>query len=80
MRILVVEDNYDKIQLIHDVFTGESKPIIDSCLSSSNAKTLLESELYDVLIVDIQIPDIEGGEVSVTRYNKTQLHFRFNGI
>jgi nucleoside phosphorylase len=66
MRILVVEDNYDKIQLIHDVFTGESKPIIDSCLSSSNAKTLLESELYDVLIVDIQIPDIEGGEVSVT--------------
>ncbi|MCJ8344335.1 response regulator [bacterium] len=65
MKILVVEDNYDKVRKIHAIFSSD-KPIIKSCLSSSEAKYILEREFYDIVIVDIQIPDIEGGDISIT--------------
>lgn len=64
MKILVVEDNYDKVKAIHDIFSEADKPFIKSCLSSSEAKFLLVREYYDVVVLDIQIPDIEGGEIS----------------
>jgi nucleoside phosphorylase/CheY-like chemotaxis protein len=66
MKILVVEDNYNKVQEIHNVFKGQIKPEIKSVRSSSEAKYLLEMNYFDLLIVDVQIPDIEGGDISPT--------------
>ncbi|WP_405599333.1 MULTISPECIES: response regulator [unclassified Pseudoalteromonas] len=63
MKILIVEDNYDKVRKIHGVF-GADKPEIKSCVSAFEAKTILENEFYDIVIVDIQIPDIDGGDIS----------------
>ena len=59
MKILVVEDNYDKIKKIHSAFSGEEKPIIESVVSVSSALSKLEKEFYEVLIVDVQIPDVD---------------------
>lgn len=66
MKILVVEDNYNKVKAIHEVFNGIDKPFIKSCLTSLEAKSILSKEYYDVVVIDIQIPDIEGGDVSPT--------------
>lgn len=63
MKILIVEDNYEKVRKIHEVF-GDNKPEIKSCVSAFEAKEILESEFYDIVIVDIQIPDINGGDIS----------------
>ena len=65
MKLLVVEDNYDKVRKVHEAF-GSKKPIIKSCLSANEAKYILEREYYDIVVVDIQIPDIEGGDISPT--------------
>jgi len=65
MKILVVEDKYEKVKKIHDVF-GTDKPEIISCVSASQAQHILAKEYYDIVIVDIQIPDIEGGDISIT--------------
>jgi nucleoside phosphorylase/CheY-like chemotaxis protein len=63
MKILVVEDKYEKIQKIHAVFENK-KPEIKSCPSASQAKYILERDYYDIIIIDIQIPDIDGGDIS----------------
>lgn len=64
MKILVVEDNYNKVQVVHDVFKGIGRPEIKTVRSSQEAKSLLSVQKYDFLILDVQIPDIEGGDVS----------------
>ncbi|WP_419173415.1 response regulator [Halobacteriovorax sp.] len=66
MNILLVEDNYEKVNRIHAIFDGKKKPEIVSARSSSEAYSLMKQFQYDIVILDVQIPDIEGGDVSIS--------------
>lgn len=64
MKILVVEDNYEKIKMVHDVFKNSDKPVIETVASVSEAVFLMTENQYELVVLDVQIPDIEGGEVN----------------
>ena len=66
MRILLVEDNYDKYPLINKALSKFKNVIFTKVASSSDALRELSHTLFDMMIIDIQIPDIDGGDINPT--------------
>lgn len=64
MKILLVEDNYDKYPLISKALVGFKSVVFTKVVSASDALRELSNNLFDVMIIDIQIPDIDGGDVN----------------
>ncbi|WP_419236669.1 5'-methylthioadenosine/S-adenosylhomocysteine nucleosidase family protein [Serratia fonticola] len=66
MKVLLVEDNYDKYPIINKTL-GEFKNVFfTKVVSAADAIRELSQTLFDVMIIDIQIPDIDGGEINPT--------------
>lgn len=63
-KILVVDDTYDKVKKIAGQISDIKDCQMASCLSIRDALCELAKSSFDILIVDLQIPDFTGGEVS----------------
>ena len=64
-RILLVEDNADEAELIEELLsaTRENRSISLSCVDRlSDARELLKSEKFDVILLDLSLPDSQGFE------------------
>jgi nucleoside phosphorylase len=60
LRILVVEDNQEKLRKIHSALTSDPEcpaESIDYAHDAMEAKRLMEQTAYELLIVDISIPE-----------------------
>ncbi|EKN6193515.1 TPA: response regulator [Yersinia enterocolitica] len=67
MNILLVEDNYDKLQILHKLIENfKDKVTIKKVISVNDAINELTVKNYDLMIIDIQIPDIDGGDINET--------------
>lgn len=70
MRILLVEDEYEKVGYIHSLVGSLTDQVdritIKTVRSANDAKFEIQSTQYEVMIIDLHIPDIEGGDVSFT--------------
>lgn len=63
LNILIVDDNYDKIQQLQSIIKRENIQL-DCVLSSQDAKSKLIKKKYDILLLDIQIPNELGEPIN----------------
>ncbi|MGE6558252.1 hypothetical protein [Serratia marcescens] len=64
MNILLVEDNYDKYPIISKALSIFDNINFIKVASVYDALDELSKTLFDIMIVDIQIPDIDGGDIN----------------
>lgn len=62
-RILIVEDNELNMKLLNDILEAHGYDIIKSS-QGEEAIALARNQLPDIILLDIQLPDISGLEVS----------------
>ncbi len=62
MRVLLVEDNTDLAASIYD-FLEQKEVIVDHAFSGSLALSLLAQESFDIIILDLGLPDYDGIEL-----------------
>jgi len=65
-RVLIVDDTYEKIQVIASIIQGIPSCDIDYCNSSRDAIKKIQSQQFDLMIVDLQIPDELGAPLNRT--------------
>ena len=61
-KILVVEDNADMAEFIIDSLIAE-RHIVDGCSKGLQAMELLRYSEYDIVILDWNLPDIDGTQI-----------------
>ncbi|MGL6025509.1 MAG: response regulator transcription factor [Vibrio sp.] len=59
MKVLIVDDNHDVIETIADYLTLEGF-IVDCAYHGESALQLIESNYYDIIIMDIMMPKLDG--------------------
>lgn len=62
MRILIVEDEYSLADMIRECIEKE-KYIVDIALNGEEGLYKAETEIYDVIILDVMIPKLNGFEI-----------------
>lgn len=62
MKLLLVEDEYRMAQALGEILRQESYEV-DHCVDGNNGLEALESGIYDVAILDVMLPGINGFEV-----------------
>jgi len=74
-RILVLDDELDVLELYQEMLkTLPSKPEVTTCESGQRALALLETEQFNMLISDLQMPKMDGLQVlSIVRHKYPQL-------
>jgi two-component system, cell cycle response regulator DivK len=60
-RILVVEDNPKNLKLVRDVLTYSGYEVIEAT-SGEDGVRLAHEELPDLILMDLQLPGIDGAE------------------
>ncbi|MBT8499567.1 hypothetical protein DH20_07410 [Pantoea agglomerans] len=61
MKTLIVDDQYeDKAQIIASILMSIGEPDFDLVVDAKNAIKSLTSVKYDLLILDLQIPEVLG--------------------
>jgi DNA-binding NtrC family response regulator len=60
-RILVVDDNKDFADVFSDILRANNYKV-DSCYSGQQAIDLVSTDPYDILFLDIRMPDMDGVE------------------
>lgn len=64
LNILIVEDSYDDYELYMRFLTNIFlKPIIDHCAKASSAKSIIEKNHYDLILLDYNLPGSNGLEL-----------------
>ncbi|MEI6896112.1 MAG: response regulator [Psychromonas sp.] len=63
LNILIVDDNYEKIQQLQSIIKRENIKL-DCVLSSQDAKIKMVEKQYDLLLLDIQIPNELGDPIN----------------
>jgi len=61
-RILVVDDELSIIQVLKRVLTGEGYEV-ENTAKASEAQTLIKERAYDLILLDIKLPDMSGIEL-----------------
>jgi two-component system cell cycle response regulator DivK len=69
MRILVVDDNEDNRQILIDLLSGAGYEVLEA-VTGLDAVTIATREVPDLVLMDIQLPGIDGHEA--TRRIKAQ--------
>jgi DNA-binding response OmpR family regulator len=69
MRILLIEDNERLSELVSQVLTADGFAV-DIAFNLSEAKELLEMITYDLILLDLSLPDGDGLELIKNRSNK----------
>jgi len=64
VRVLLVEDDYEKLNIIHKLTKNYDDFFIKKVISVQGAIDELYENTYDILIIDIQIPDVDGGDIN----------------
>lgn len=64
MKILIIDDNYEKIQSIAELFKLNSSVEIDSENNSRSGLAKLKVNKYDIVLVDVIIPAVLGDNPS----------------
>ncbi|EKD80419.1 MAG: Two component transcriptional regulator, winged helix family [uncultured bacterium] len=72
MRILVVEDEHKIAEALHKGLTQE-KYAVDVAYTGTNGYDLAASEEYDLIILDLMLPGMDGGEIC-TQLRKDNVH------
>jgi two-component system cell cycle response regulator DivK len=62
-RILVVEDQPDNRRIVRDLLTRSGYEIIEA-MTGEEGVTLAETQLPDLILMDIQLPIIDGYEAA----------------
>ncbi|PRD11798.1 hypothetical protein CQ058_04555 [Bacillus sp. MYb56] len=66
LNILIVDDNQDKINSIKKIISQNSlftKIEIDTADNLNDARSLLQKQLFDLMVLDIQLPECNGATV-----------------
>ncbi|MEB6538929.1 response regulator [Serratia plymuthica] len=66
MRALLVEDNYEKLNIIHKITRDYDNFSLKKVISVQSAIEELNQNTYDLIIIDIQIPDVDGGDINTS--------------
>lgn len=61
-RILIVDDDRDIVNLVSDILEDEGY-LIGKAYDGNNALFKIRTEQYDLIILDIMLPDIDGFEI-----------------
>lgn len=61
-KILIVDDDKDIVNLVRDILTDEGYRV-DESYNGYEAIGKIENEKYDLIILDIMLPDMDGYEV-----------------
>ncbi|GAB6097205.1 response regulator [Desulfatiferula olefinivorans] len=64
VQILIIDDNYDHVQKIIKTINNEIDANFEHATNSRDALKKIKGQLYDILIIDIQIPDELGGDIN----------------
>jgi two-component system OmpR family response regulator len=62
-RVLVVDDDTDILTLIHKILTREGFQVVTAA-DGATAIHLIEEQSFDLILLDIMMPGIDGFEVS----------------
>jgi len=62
-RILVVDDQEDNRRILRDLLTSAAFEVIEA-LTGEEAVTLAETQTPDLILMDIQLPGIDGYEAT----------------
>lgn len=65
INILLIEDNHFNIKLIHEIFSKYNVQL-DSVENGAAGIQKLINQQYDIILLDIELPDITGYEVAKT--------------
>jgi nucleoside phosphorylase len=65
-NILIVDDSYDKIQILATAIKEIPHTFFEVCHDSRTAIKMMREKFFDILIVDIQIPEFLGDPISKT--------------
>jgi len=68
-RILVVDDEPDTVELIHLTLSTAGYQI-DSAMSAFEARRKLDEDHYDVLLLDVMMPEVSGFDL-LTQLNES---------
>ena len=63
MRILIVDNNKDIAEIIQEIVTAKFECQVDMVHSGRNALAKLGQRDYDVVVLDVMMPDLNGVEV-----------------
>lgn len=71
MRILIIEDEKDLNKMVSRNLK-EAGYEVDSCFDGEEAQELLEVENYDLVVLDLNLPEIDGMEIleNFRKYNQ----------
>jgi DNA-binding response OmpR family regulator len=58
-RILVVDDEAEIVELLRDVLSAEGY-VVDAALDAASALKLIRENIYDVALLDFNLPDMDG--------------------
>lgn len=72
IRILVVDDNPDILANVKDFLSFHDGWIAETCLTGHAALERLQQSQYDLVILDVGLPDIDG--LSITRRLRDEGH------
>lgn len=62
MKVLLVEDEYRMAQALQEILRQENYEV-DYCADGVNGLEALESDIYDVAILDVMLPGMNGFEI-----------------
>ena len=65
-RLLYIEDNPSNVQLIHDALERATNWEIAHAATGADGLARLRAESFDVVLLDIHLPDLEGADVLAT--------------
>ncbi len=85
MRLLVVEDNRALAESVAKLFRGKGYAV-DAVETGDDARTALQTQPYDLVILDLGLPDVDGLEVlrrirrTKSRVPRASLQNRVEGL
>jgi len=62
-RILIVDNNKDSLEIIEQILINRLDCLIKTACSGRGALAQIERQAFDLLILDVMMPDIHGVEV-----------------
>lgn len=62
MKLLLVEDEYRMVQALCEIFRQENYEV-DYCVDGNNGLEALESGIYDIAVLDVMLPGMNGFEL-----------------
>jgi len=62
MKLLLVEDEYRMAQALCEILRQENY-VVDHCVDGINGLEALESGIYDIVVLDVMLPGLNGFEI-----------------